>query len=187
MTNMAALVDALTHEIVASTDRPFALLGHSMGAIIAYEVTCQLRAKGAIQPQHLFVSARAAPHMEGKGEPLRSLENDQFIERLHQAYGAVPEAIRNSVELQKVFIPILRADVELLETHIDTAADPLECPISALGGTSDPAISATMLAGWREHTSANFVQHEFPGDHFYIYAERDAVMAAVVDTLSAYR
>ena len=73
MTNMAALVDALTHEIVASTDRPFAFLGHSMGAIVSYEVACQLRAKGATQPKHLFVSARAAPHLEGKGEPLRSL------------------------------------------------------------------------------------------------------------------
>ena len=187
MTNMAALVDALTHEIVASTDRPFAFLGHSMGAIVSYEVACQLRAKGATQPQHLFVSARAAPHLEGKDEPLRSLVNNQFIERLHQTYGAVPEAIRNSAELQNVFLPILRADVELLETHTDIAPDPLECPISALGGASDPAISATMLAGWRERTSAKFVQHEFPGDHFYIHAERDAVMAAIVDALSADR
>ena len=187
MTNMAALVDALTHEIVASTDRPFAFLGHSMGAIVSYEVACQLRAKGAAQPQHLFVSARAAPHLEGNGEPLRSLENVQFIERLHQTYGAVPEAIRNSAELKSVFLPILRADVELLETHTDIAPDPLECPISALGGASDPAISATMLAGWRERTSAKFVQHEFPGDHFYIHAERNAVMAAIVDALSADR
>ena len=158
-----------------------------MGAIVSYEVACRLRATGAAQPQHLFVSARAAPQLERNGEPLRFLENDLFIDRLHQTYGAVPEAIRKNVELQDIFLPILRADVELLETHIDVAADPLDCPITALGGADDPAISAAMLAGWRERTTAEFVQHEFPGDHFYIHAEVEAVMDTIDDRLSSER
>ena len=187
MTEMPALVDALTREIMAYADRPFAFFGHSMGAIVCYEVACRLRARGAAQPKHLFVSARAAPQLENNTEPLRFLDNDQFIERLHQTYGAVPEAIRKSTELQDVFLPILRADVELLETHTDGAANPLDCPITAFGGASDPAISAAMLAGWRERTTAGFVQHEFPGDHFFIHAERERVMAAIVDRLSADR
>ena len=187
MTDMSALVDVLTEEIMAYTDRPFAFFGHSMGAIISYEVACRLRAKGITGLEHLFVSARAAPQMEGNVESFGSLDNDQFIERLHQIYGAVPEAIRENVELQNVFLPILRADVELLETHTDVASNRLECPISALGGSSDPAISPTMLAGWRDRTSAKFVQHEFSGDHFFIHAEREAVMAVIVDSLSTGR
>ena len=184
MTNMPELVDALTHELMAYRDRPFAFLGHSMGAIVSYEVACRLRATGAAQPTHLFVSARAAPQLENHSDPLRFLDNSQFIERLHQAYGAVPEAIRQSARLQDVFLPILRADVALLETHTDVAADLLDCPITAFGGASDPAISAAMLAGWRERTSAAFDQHEFPGDHFFIHAEREAVMATLLDCLS---
>ena len=187
LTDMTTLVDALTQKITALADRPFAFLGHSMGAIVAYEVAHRLRATGAPQPKHLFVSARAAPQLEKKDDPLRFLDNEQFIERLHKTYGAVPAAIRQSAALQDVFLPILRADVELLETHTDIASDPLEFPITALGGASDPAISAAMLAGWRTRTTAAFVQREYPGDHFFIHTARKTVMAAIFDRLSTDR
>ncbi|MGI9366832.1 MAG: SDR family NAD(P)-dependent oxidoreductase, partial [Rhizobiaceae bacterium] len=184
MSDMSTLVDTLTQELIAYTDRPFVFFGHSMGAIIGYEVACRLRALGAAQPRHLFVSARAAPQLEKNNDPMRHLDDDLFIERLHQTYGAVPEAIRNSKELQAIFLPILRADVALLETHIDSSPDPLDYPITALGGADDPAISTAMLAGWQERTTGTFAQQEFPGDHFFINAGREAVMAAIVDSLS---
>ncbi len=185
--NMDALVDVLTQEIAAATDRPFAFFGHSMGAIVAYEVACRLRATGATLPDHLFVSARAAPHFEDKSAPLRFLDNDQFIERLHDSFGAVPDAIRNNPELQALFLPILRADVEMLETHEDAAADPLPCPITAIGGTDDPAISAQMLAGWQTRTSAEFTQHALPGDHFFINTARNRVVDLIVDQMASAR
>ena len=184
MTDMVALVDKLAGEIAALDDRPFAFFGHSMGAIVSYEVACRLRAIDARQPTHLFLSARAAPQLQNS-EPLRFLDNAQFMDRLHQTYGAVPDAIRNSTELQEIFLPILRADVKLLETHVDAAPAPLDCPITVLGGASDPAISAEMLAGWRGRTVGQFVQHEFPGDHFYIHQERQAVLDMMFGTVSS--
>jgi len=184
LTSMSELVDVLIKELSAYNDRPFAFVGHSMGAIVCYEVACRLREMGAALPQHVFLSARAAPQLQDKSESLASLENDDFIRRLHSLYGAVPDAIRQSAELQKVFLPILRADVTLLETHDCVSVEPLKCPITVLGGASDPAISASMLAGWNECTSETFTQHEFPGGHFYIHAQRDSVVSLVVKCLA---
>ena len=184
ITDMSKLVDSMAKEITAFSDRPFAFFGHSMGAIVAYETARRLRTIGAGQPVHLFLSARAAPHLQDDSNPLRFLDDETFIDRLHRTYGAVPEAIRRSAELREVFLPILRADVELLETYTEAVSEPLNCPITALGGTSDPAISKAMLAGWRTRTSREFMQHEFPGEHFYINSEREVVIATILDALA---
>ena len=185
MTDMAELVEVLTDKLQALDDLPFAFFGHSMGAMVCYEVACRLRALKATLPQHLFLSARAAPQLQEFGEPLRSLDNESFIERLHSLYGAVPQAIRESAALQEVFVPILRADVSLLETYPHMAKAPLDCPFSVLGGESDPAISTTMLAGWQQLTSSTFDQHPFEGGHFYLHGQRDALMALINQKLQS--
>ncbi|MCJ8310148.1 MAG: SDR family NAD(P)-dependent oxidoreductase [Hyphomicrobiales bacterium] len=187
ITDMTSLVETIVQEIGPYTDKPFAFLGHSMGAIVGFETANRLQAMGGPKPEHLFLSARAAPHLEKRDTPLRDLANEEFIERLHGTYGAVPEAIRKSAELQDVFLPILRADVTLLETHIDQRADLLDIPITAIGGASDPAISVDMLAGWKDRTTGQFEQHELPGDHFFIHGQRHEVMASIVAHLSAKR
>ena len=184
ITDMSILVDTLAKEITTFSDRPFAFFGHSMGAIVAYETALRLRYIEASQPVHLFLSSRAAPHMQDKSSPLRFLDDATFIDSLHRTYGAVPEVIRQSEELKKVFLPILRADVELLETYAEEASEPLHCPITALGGTSDPAISKAMLTGWRTRTKSEFMQYEFPGEHFYINSKREEVITSIIDDLS---
>ena len=183
LTDMSALVDQLAEQLQTVTDKPYAFFGHSMGAIVCYELARRLRDANAPVPAHLFLSARAAPQLQEVSE-LRNLDGDAFIDRLHELYGAVPEAIRKSTELQEVFLPILRADVTLLETYTVTPGQPLDCGITVFGGADDPAISATMLAGWQQCTSAGFSQHEFLGGHFFIQAQREAVVAAVVAAVS---
>lgn len=184
LTDMSELIDQLSAQLQSLADKPYVFFGHSMGAIVCYELARRLRDTNSPLPAHLFLSARAAPQLQELSE-LRYLDGDAFIARLHDLYGAVPEAIRNSTELQEVFLPILHADVTLLETCNVGPGEPLDCDITVFGGADDPAISAAMLAGWQQCTSAGFSQHEFPGGHFFIQAQREAVLAAVVDAVSS--
>jgi len=182
---MAALVEAITAELAVFADKPLAFFGHSMGAMIAFEVARNLRDKGGPVPVHLFLSARQAPQIGGRGdEPLSYLPDREFMDKLHDLYGAVPEAIRESPRLQEIFLPVLRADVTLLETHEFIASDPLECPITVFGGEQDPHISPDMLSAWRDQTRARFSQQCFAGDHFYIVPARAAVTAAIASALA---
>ena len=182
--DMPQLVDTLAQEISAVSKKPFAFFGHSMGAIVAYETARRLTAMGVNKPAHLFVSARAAPHLQNNTDLLRFLDDEAFVDKLQATYGAVPEAVRQNPEVRKIFLPILRADVELLETYDETSSEPLDLPITALGGISDPAISRDQLEGWQARTNAKFTYHDFPGNHFYIDEEREAVMAAIKNDLA---
>jgi len=181
---MPQLVDTLAQEITAFSKKPFAFFGHSMGAIVAYETARRLESMRVSQPIHLFVSARAAPHLQENTDLLRFLDDETFVDRLQKTYGAVPEAIQKSSELRKIFLPVLRADVELLEKYEEVSSEPLDYPITALGGISDTAISRANLEGWQARTSAKFSHHEFPGKHFYIDDEREAVLAAITNDLA---
>jgi len=182
--DMPQLVDTLAQEISVFSKKPYAFFGHSMGAIVAYETARRLNAMGVSKPAHLFLSARAAPHLQKNTDLLRFLDDEAFVDKLQATYGAVPEAVRQNPEVRKIFLPILRADVELLETYDEASSEPLDLPISALGGISDPAISRAQLEGWQARTSAKFTYHEFSGDHFYIDEEREAVMAAIKNDLA---
>jgi surfactin synthase thioesterase subunit len=182
--DMPQLVDTLAHEITAFSKKPFAFFGHSMGAIVAYETARRIDSMRARQPIHLFVSARAAPHLQKNTDLLRFLDDQTFVDKLQETYGAVPEAIQKSPELKKIFLPILRADVELLEKYEEVSSETLDYPITALGGISDPAISRANLEGWQARTSAKLTLHEFPGNHFFIDEEREAVIAAITNDLA---
>ncbi len=182
--DMSKLANAVANEVIKSSKHPFAFFGHSMGAIVAYETARQLSSMGTLQPVHLFLSARAAPHLQENSDALRFLDDESFLDRLQKTYGAVPEVIRQSVELRQIFLPILRADVELLETYEESSSAPLNCPITALGGIHDPAISKEKLEGWKTRTKSEFRQYDFPGKHFFIDEERQSVVAAIATDLA---
>ncbi len=182
-TDLASLVDALLPILHPHLHKPFAFFGHSMGAVISYEVARQLQKQHDREPIRLLISSRSAPQRSITATPLRFLPAGSFMDELQRLYGAVPEVIRQNAELQNVFLPILRADVTLLETHIHVPGEPLHCPISVFGGTEDPSVTHEALAAWREHTSASFEQHLFPGDHFYLNHAREALTDIITRAL----
>jgi medium-chain acyl-[acyl-carrier-protein] hydrolase len=117
---------------------------------------------------------------------LRFLPAPSFIDELQRLYEAVPDVIRQNPALQDVFLPILRADVTLLETHTYAPGEPLNCPISVFGGEQDQSVTHEALAAWREHTRGAFTQHMFPGDHFYIHHTRKALIDMIMRQLSIH-
>jgi surfactin synthase thioesterase subunit len=164
---MAMLVKALSHAIRPYLDRPFAVLGHSMGALIGFELVRHIRQQLEIEPAYLFVAAHRAPQLPDRLPPIAHLPRDKFLDELHRAYGA-PAPSPESAELVEVLMPLLRADFELCETYMYAAGEPLDCPITAFGGLDDATVDEEELNGWRQQTRSSFTYRSLAGDHFFI-------------------
>jgi surfactin synthase thioesterase subunit len=177
------VVPAILRGLEPWLDRPYAMFGHSLGALLAFETTRALRAAGLRVPAHLFVSAHRAPHRANPHPPMRQLADQAFISEMCTRYGGVPKAVLDSPELLALMLPCLRDDFTMFETYAHDARPPLDCPITALGGHDDRFVTGEELAGWREHTTGDFVVRQLPGDHFYLQEGRGALLAMVTAAL----
>jgi medium-chain acyl-[acyl-carrier-protein] hydrolase len=183
---MQPLLDGIVDEIeTAWTDRrPFALFGHSMGALVAFEVARELRRRAVALPSHLVVSGAAAPHLPLEGEPLHRLRDEKLLDELRDLNGTPPEMLDNP-KLRKLLVPIVRADLELGETYRYTEELPLPFPIAALAGAADRAVPTARMTEWRRHTSTGFSLALHDGDHFFIHSNRRAVLDDVLASLTS--
>lgn len=163
----------------------FALFGHSMGAVLAYELTRALTARGS-PPGHLFVSGQRAPHLEPARRDTHLLPDPELVAAIEQLEGTSPEVLAQP-ELVELLLPVMRADLEICETYSHPHETALPVPITVLGGLSDPSVSVGEMQAWRDVTSAGFAAELFPGGHFYLHALRDEVAAALLARLSATR
>ena len=167
-TSMKRLLDALVPAFRPYVDRPFAFFGHSMGATIGFELTRRLRSRGVAQPIHLFVSGSRAPQVSSREFPrLHHLPDEEFV-KVIRGFDGTPEEVFENAELKELFLPILRADIALHETHAYTADELLACPISAFGGLQDKGVSRDDLVAWREQTRGSFRLRMLPGNHFFL-------------------
>lgn len=182
--SVGGMVDGLLPELRAQLDRPYALFGHSMGAVIAAEVAAALLRDGAPAPQHLFLSGRRPPQLPDPRPPLRDLDDAAFVAEINRRYGGIPPELMQHADVLALLLPSLRADIRALETHQGGPVVPLPCPITALGGTEDGLTSHEHLLAWRDHTQAAFRVRQFPGDHFYLDPRRDEVLAEITAALA---
>lgn len=180
---MDPLVTALTEAIIAELGRPFALFGHSMGALIAFELCARLGQLG-FEPRHLFVSGTRAPHLPRDEKALHTLPRERFIQELRALNGTATELLEDESVVASL-LPPLRADFELVETYPARERARLTCPITAFGGRDDPTVSEDELAAWSRYTTQDFRRVLFPGDHFFIASEQSAVLRTISQTLSA--
>ncbi|MCB0063644.1 MAG: thioesterase [Caldilineaceae bacterium] len=184
-TDTNALVQALLPHLQPYLDRPFALFGHSMGTIIAYELAQQLQQQRQQPPFRLLVSARRAPFLPEPEALVHLLPTDaQFLAELQRRYNNIPAMIFEDAELRELFVPLLRADFTLVETYQHSDRPPLRCPIIAFGGAADERASATELRAWQHVTQSTFALHCLPGGHFYLNDQTQPLLALITAVLT---
>jgi medium-chain acyl-[acyl-carrier-protein] hydrolase len=176
-------VEAVAQGLAPYLDRPYALFGHSMGALISFELVRFLRRSGARLPVHLFVSGHEAPQLPDRNPPLHTLPEQEFITKLRELNGT-PDEVLMHTELLQLLIPILRADFAVCETYAYHPEPPLPCPISAYGGLGDDYVNSEELASWRNQTAAQFSVRMFPGDHFYLNTARQYLLQTLARELA---
>jgi surfactin synthase thioesterase subunit len=179
-TRMGSLVEAVVAEV--PFHGPFVFFGHSLGALVAYEVARALRAAGLRQPDRLFVSAHQAPHLPTSDPPVHHLPDEELIAWIDREYGSLPAEITGNAELQRLIVPAYRSDFELVETYAHTPGEPLDCPITVIGGTEDE-VTETELRAWGGHTAADCELVWLPGGHFYLREQRPALLDLVASSL----
>lgn len=173
------IVDAITPEL----DRPFALFGHSKGALVAFELGRELRRRGLPSPTLLIASGRVAPQLPPRRRPIHALPEAEFRDELRRLDGT-PRAVLDHHELMSLFSPVIRADLAVNESYVYRAEPPLDVPLLALGGRDDPLVHADDLDAWETQTSSRFECVRFDGGHFFLQTAAPALLATLTRVLS---
>jgi medium-chain acyl-[acyl-carrier-protein] hydrolase len=177
-----ALADALP------LDKPFALFGHSIGALLCFELAREFRRRNRRLPEYLFLSSYPAPPFRRPrwAKPIHLLSDAEFLEEL-QLLSGTPDEILQDASLMQMLLPILRADFTLGETYTYVHQEALACPIQAYGGEQDPKVSRELLLGWSEHTRSGFNLRMFPGGHFFLVDVGHQLLSEISEAMALAR
>lgn len=184
-TRLAPLAEALATEIAPYTHEPFALCGHSLGALLAFETARRLRAAGRPGPAAMVVSGARAPHCPRTEPDLHGLPDGSFIDEVDRRYQGIPKELLANREFLELFLPALRGDLAVFETYQHEPGEPLQSPLLAMGGNEDPRVSRDQTLAWRQHTAGPFEAEFFSGGHFFTQSQLPGVTARVSAFLRA--
>jgi surfactin synthase thioesterase subunit len=166
-----ALRDALLSEL---DDRPYALFGHSMGALVAYRLTVEMERGGGPGPVLLGVSGFGRGFHDAV-LPSESAGSEEFFAAV-AALGGLPPGTLAEPDLARMLEPSLRADFALCSSYRDDGS-PVDCPVAGYAGSDDPLLEPGGMREWRARTDRFLGAMEFPGDHFYLETHAVAVAA----------
>lgn len=161
---------------------PYALFGHSMGALLVFEVLHALKEQNAPMPITTFFSGKNPPHIAPTTNR-HKLEGKAFWEEV-RSMGGTPAELMTSTELMDIFTPILKRDFKLVETYAPNLnRELITTPVTVLYGTKDDTVSVDRMTEWSRHTIEDIRFATFDGGHFFIQEHEQAVISLVNQTL----
>ena len=179
-------VDELFPEIAGELGAgPVMLFGHSLGAVLAYELAHRFSAAPGFDVARLIVSGSPGPWTR-RARRATGLADDDFLARVSEFAQYNAETMQNP-EVRKLVLPTLRADVEMHEKYLSGRSDPLAAPITSLRGRDDQLVTADQAAEWARATSREFQLAELPGSHMYITQSGDEILGMASDAASQLR
>ena len=177
-TEMNPLVDSVVAGLQNYLDGSFAFFGHSMGALIAFEVARRLQKEKLALPRLLIASGAPAPHIVRTLPVTYDLADDELVEALRK-YQGTPDEVLKDRELLQIVLPIVRADFQLVETYVYEAAEPLLCPILTIRGSEDEHVPPEADDAWGLVTKARHSKLVLAGNHFFLLDSPAAVATKV--------
>lgn len=181
--DLQSLLKLLAPVITGEACGPFTFFGHSLGALLAFELTRYLALRQLPLPVKLIVSGANAPQMRSPVEHLDEHDDDKMIERLSRYNGTPPEVLQHR-ELMRLLAPAIRADFALAADYVYRPSLALDIPLTVFAGRADDEISPEQVQAWQCETRGSFAQHWFEGDHFFIHSQRERVLAQLNAELS---
>lgn len=165
---------ASVSSVLVGDATPFAFYGHSMGALIGYELALMLEASARPSPTHLFVSSRRPPDVAPYDNGIHELPDAEFIDVLRERYGGLPDEILREPDLLQLVLPTIRADLRALEAYVPVPDRRTRCPIIAYGGVNDHRPTPDELRGWERMSSQPLRVQLYDGGHFFLAEQRRA-------------
>ncbi|MEW2112247.1 thioesterase II family protein [Streptomyces albidoflavus] len=177
--NAVRLADFFLRRMEPDLQSPFAFFGHSMGALVAYEMTLQLAAKGRTLPVWLGLSARGAPRPGGEERQHHQLPDAELQAHL-ELLGGTPDEVFDDPGLWALYDPLIRGDMRLVETWRPRPETPaLPVAMSVFGGRDDTSVPPRRLAGWEQHTERFLGLQVLDGGHFYFQDDPGPLLARI--------
>jgi medium-chain acyl-[acyl-carrier-protein] hydrolase len=173
--------------LAENPQQTYAFYGHSLGGLVAYDLTKYLTTENLPLPVHLFISSKRSVQNPSHKFPIYELPMDKFEIMIAELYGALPTEITADPDMKEVFLSITKKDMELLDTYIYTPEPLINVPLTILGGIDDHVITLDTLQGWKELTSASCEILQLPGDHFFLRTSEAILLEKIVNTLKSYR
>lgn len=183
---MGSLIRDLEQGLASELSCPYIVVGYSLGALTAFEWLRSLQKKNASPAVHFLVISKSAPSIFNANPPIYLEDSSRFLEKMQENYGGVPEAILKDPELREIFLPILKADMTVLETYKYEDGPKLKVPITAVRGISDRGITKESLSAWSQMTSETFQTLELPCGHFISPSHLDILLKLIRSEIASF-